>query len=76
MGSDSFNNDVLTEDMRAGMRLVEAFLVSSGEAIDRFGEEGPEDRLEQITTSYLTMVDHGNICDDCNESDVSPETAR
>jgi hypothetical protein len=61
------------EDMPAcdaGMQLVEAFLVSCGEAIDRFGEEGPEDRLAQITESYMRMVDHGNLCDDCNEAEV------
>ena len=64
------------EDMPAcdaGMQLVEAFLVSYGEAIDRFGEEGPEDRLAQITASYMAIVDHGNICDDCNEAEV-PES--
>jgi hypothetical protein len=61
------------EDMpacKAGMHLVEAFLVSCGEAVDRFGEEGPEDRLAQITASYMLMVDHGNLCDDCNEEEV------
>jgi hypothetical protein len=55
----------------AGMQLVEAFLVSCGEAVDRFGEEGPEDRLAQITASYMALVDHGNLCDDCNEAEVS-----
>jgi hypothetical protein len=34
---------------KAGMQLVEAFLVSCGQAVDRFGEEGPEDRLAQIS---------------------------
>jgi len=64
------------EDMPAcdaGIQLVEAFLVSCGEAIDRFGEEGPEDRLAQITASCMAIVDHGNICDDCNEAEV-PES--
>ena len=59
------------EDMpacKAGMQLVEAFLVSCGQAVDRFGEEGPEDRLAEITESYMVMVDHGNLCDDCNEA--------
>ena len=63
------------EDMpacKAGMQLVEAFLVSCGEAVDRFGEEGPEDRLAQITESYMVMVDHGNLCDDCKEAEVPP----
>lgn len=62
------------EDMPAcdaDMQLVEAFLVSCGEAVDRFGEEGPEDRLAQITASYMALVDHGNLCDDCNEAEVS-----
>ena len=54
----------------AGMRTVEAFLVTCSEAIDRFGEEGPEDRLAQMTESYMTMVDHGNLCDDCKEAEV------
>ncbi|MDW5266960.1 MULTISPECIES: hypothetical protein [Acidobacteriaceae] len=61
------------EDMPAcdaGMQLVQAFLLSCGEAVDRFGEEGPEDRLAQITASYMALVDHGNICDDCNEAEV------
>jgi hypothetical protein len=60
------------EDMpacEAGMQLVEEFLVSCGEAVDRFGEEGPEDRLAQITEKYTLMVDHGNLCDDCNEAE-------
>lgn len=53
----------------AGMRLVEEFLVSCGEVVDRFGEEGPEDRLAQITEKYTLMVDHGNLCDDCKEAE-------
>lgn len=53
----------------AGMQLVEAFLVSCGEAVDRFGEKGPGDRVAQITESYMMMVDHGNLCDDCKEAD-------
>lgn len=48
------------------MQLVEAFLVNCGEAVDRFGDEGPEDRLAQITESYMVLVDHGNLCDNCN----------
>jgi hypothetical protein len=51
----------------AGMQMVEGFLVTCGEAIDRFREEGPEDRLAQTTESYMTMVDHGNLCDDCKK---------
>jgi hypothetical protein len=61
------------EDMPAcdtGMRLAEVFLVSCGEAIRRFGEEDPDNRITEITTSYMAMVDHGNVCDDCNEADV------
>ena len=59
------------EDMPAcdaGTKLVEAFLVTCGEAIDRFGEEGPEDRLAQITASYMALVNHGNKC---NEAEVT-----
>jgi hypothetical protein len=40
-----------------------------------FGEEGLEDRLAQITASYMAPVDHGNICDDCNEAKVPEPVA-
>jgi hypothetical protein len=61
------------EDMPAcetGMHLAEAFLLSCGEALDRFGEEEPEGRIAEITASYMAMVDHGDMCDDCKEADM------
>jgi hypothetical protein len=51
------------------MQLLEEFLVSCGEAVDRLGEEGPEDRPAQITEKYMLLVDHGNLCEDCNEAE-------
>lgn len=51
----------------AGMQLAETFLVSCGEALDRFGEEEPEDRLAQINATYMAMVEHGDLCDKCKE---------
>jgi hypothetical protein len=59
-----------TEDLPAcegGMKLAEAFLVSCAEAVNRFGEEEPADRITEITASYTAMVEHGDLCDHCKE---------
>jgi hypothetical protein len=58
------------EDMPAcgaGMEFATKFLETCGEGVDRLGVEEPSDRITEITTAYLTLVEHGMNCDDCNE---------
>jgi hypothetical protein len=58
------------EDMpacEAGMKFIEGFLTTCGEAVDRFGEEEPADRLTQIEAAYMEMVEHADTCADCKE---------
>ena len=50
-----------------GMRLAESFLLNCGEAVDRLGEEEPDDCLAQIRATYMAFVEHGDGCDKCNE---------
>jgi hypothetical protein len=59
-----------TEDLPAcesGMQLAEAFLLSCAEAVNRFGEEEPADRITEITASYNAMVEHCDLCNHCKE---------
>jgi hypothetical protein len=58
------------EDMPAcpeGMTLAQAFLISCGEGVNRIGTEEPSDRITDLTTCYMALVEHGVGCDDCNE---------
>ena len=57
----------------SGMQLAEAFLLNCAEAINRFGEEEPADRITEITASYTAMVEHGDLCDDCKEANLSEQ---
>jgi hypothetical protein len=52
-----------------GMKLAQAFLVSSGEAVDRLGVEEPADRITELTAAYMALVEHGVECDKCSETD-------
>jgi hypothetical protein len=58
------------EDMlacEAGMKFIEEFLTTCGEAVDRCGEEEPADRITQIEAAYMEMVEHADACADCKE---------
>ena len=50
-----------------GMQLAQDFLLSCAEAVNRFGEEEPADRVTEITASYTAMVEHGDLCDNCKK---------
>lgn len=51
----------------AGMKFIEAFLTTCGEAVDRFGEEEPADRITQVEAAYTEMVEHADACAGCRE---------
>jgi hypothetical protein len=53
---------------REGMMLAQAFLISCGRAVDRLGAKEPSDRITDITTCYMALVEHGDGCDRCNEA--------
>lgn len=59
------------EDMpacEAGMKYIEDFLVSCGEAVDRLGREEPADRVTEVEAAYMAMIEHADVCDDCKEA--------
>jgi hypothetical protein len=51
-----------------GMKLARVFLVSCGRALDRLGFEEPADRITEITSTYMALVEHGDGCDTCNDA--------
>ncbi|MBB5061241.1 hypothetical protein HDF16_005977 [Granulicella aggregans] len=53
-----------------GMKLAEAFLIAAGEGVNRLGVEEPEDRITELTAAYMALVEHGDGCDNCNESNL------
>lgn len=70
MDKEAFLNLWSTEELpacEAGMELARTFVVTAAEGVDKLGTEEPEDRLAQITQAYMTMVNHGIDCDNCNE---------
>lgn len=56
-----------------GMELAKSFLVCAGEGVDRIGIEEPSDRLTELTSAYMALVEHAAGCDDCNEANELPE---
>jgi hypothetical protein len=47
--------------------LARVYLVSCAEALERFGEEEPFSRLSDITTTYIALAEHCEICSECKE---------
>jgi hypothetical protein len=59
-----------TDDLPAcleGMMLAQDYLISCGEGVNRLGIEEPLDRMNDIQTCYMALVEHGVGCVDCNE---------
>jgi hypothetical protein len=51
-----------------GLELAHVFMESCGEGINRLGIENPAERIADITTCYMALVEHGEACDQCNEA--------
>jgi len=50
---------------RESSELARAYIVSCAEALEKFGEEEPADRMNEITVAYTALVEHGDLCDAC-----------
>jgi hypothetical protein len=60
-----------------GAELAREYVISSTDALTNFGMEGPADRITEISTAYMALVEHGSSCPACQEvdSDYVPEDA-
>jgi hypothetical protein len=56
------------------MELATKYLETCGEGVERLGVEEPSDRIAEMNAAYMTLVEHGADCHNCNEVGDAPNS--